>query len=86
MSRTARESSAVWPEGVIARHLTKAAEITGDSTITVDVTETGDEVRAVCRGCGADRLNSIAYSNVTVVPWARAHAESCRALPRPEGS
>ncbi|MFI0914333.1 hypothetical protein [Streptomyces abikoensis] len=86
MSRTIRESLAVWPEGVIARHLTKAAEITGDPTITVDVTETGDKVRAACRGCGADHLNSIAYSRMTVEPWAQDHAESCRALPRPEGS
>lgn len=72
-----------WPTGVIARYLTKAAEITSDPTITVDITETDHEVRAECRGCGRDHSNAACYANVTVIPWAEKHAETCRALPRP---
>ncbi|MFI2225233.1 hypothetical protein [Streptomyces fradiae] len=76
-------TTATWPQGVIARYLTKAAEITGDPTITVDVTETEYDVRAECRGCGEDRTNIPPYASVTVTPWAQEHAETCRALPRP---
>ncbi|WP_327738428.1 hypothetical protein OG749_36200 [Streptomyces nojiriensis] len=87
---------AAWPAGVIARYLTKAAEILGED-ITVNVFETKDGHQAHCRGC---RCNSFDYTPeyvLTVVDgracarptdlqacdWAQAHAETCRAMPRP---
>jgi hypothetical protein len=71
-----------WPEGVIARHLTKAAEILGED-ITVDVIDGEGNPRAVCRGCGSTAENEAEYASVTVWPWAIRHAAECRAMPRP---
>lgn len=77
-----------WPEGVIARYLT-----TGGAT--VDLTEINRdergggiyETRTNCTGCpaaerfhwehGKDRADKTAHA------WAQAHAEKCRAMPRP---
>ncbi|MFJ9037962.1 hypothetical protein ACIRF8_15385 [Streptomyces sp. NPDC102406] len=73
-----------WPENVIARHLTKAAEIIGDPELTVDVSVGERLIKAACRGCGRDHENERQYASVTVLPWATAHAEQCRALPKPE--
>ncbi|KOU30197.1 hypothetical protein ADK53_28685 [Streptomyces sp. WM6373] len=71
-----------WPAGVVARYLTKAAEILGED-ITVDVAEAGGRATATCRGCGSECRNDLMYANVTVLPWAIEHAETCRAMPRP---
>jgi len=74
-----------WPEGVIARYLT----IVG---ATVDRVTVGGVERAECRGCH----HRAAYSSELAEPfkshtvladeWAQAHAERCRALPRPPKS
>lgn len=75
-----------WPEGVVARYLTKAAEITGDFSLTVDLFDRirpprgPDKTAAVCRGCGLDCTN---YYESSVRSWAQAHAETCRAMPHP---
>lgn len=67
-----------WPEGVIARYLTTTGA-------TVDVAERVGETHwpwvSTCQGCTQgheDRYDSHAHE------WAQAHAERCRALPRPE--
>lgn len=86
----------VWPAGVTARYLTKAAEILGED-ITVDVVETQDGHQARCRGCQCDSFDYTpeyglgvadgrAYarpSEVLACDWAQAHAEKCRAMPYP---
>lgn len=68
-----------WPEGAVARYLTVAGA-------TVDITNSGkpDDHRHYtrCTGCHYGRNRSwvnedIAHQN------AQAHAEKCRALPRP---
>lgn len=67
-------TTTVWPDNVIARYLT----IVGAH---VEITKTnGREVRARCTGgCGFDvtKFASDAHES------AQAHAEKCRALPRP---
>lgn len=77
---------AAWPEGVIARHLTRAAEILRDPEATVDVVDRNGEAVATCRGCGWKNTNYSYYLNTTVAPAAARHAETCRALPGPEVS
>ncbi|MDC0768381.1 hypothetical protein [Streptomyces sp. HD] len=71
-----------WPEGVIARYLTHAAELLHDAELTVDVTYGDAKSTATCRGCGDCWSNDSYYTN-TVKNWAQQHAEKCRALPRP---
>ncbi|MFF6829619.1 hypothetical protein [Streptomyces longwoodensis] len=70
-----------WPDGVIARYLTVAGA-------TVDVSEsapaTDDEVSRCdlkCTGCPYEDSSRIADNAHRL---AQAHAETCRALPRPE--
>ncbi|WP_369359572.1 hypothetical protein [Streptomyces sp. cg2] len=65
---------ATWPEGVIARYLTLAHA-------TVDLTrhDSGD-VSCECTGCGYNRS---AWAEPVIRDRAQAHAETCRALPRP---
>ncbi|WP_431781729.1 hypothetical protein [Streptomyces chumphonensis] len=69
--------SIAWPEGVIARYLCAAAAI-------VDVRDHGEDVHwrygVACNGClytGMD-TNPLAAHKA-----AQAHAERCRAMPRP---
>lgn len=69
-----------WPEGVIARYLTKAAELTGNPEITVDLTKDGIGLAAKCRGCGGEWSNFWAPS---VREKSQAHAEACRAIANP---
>ncbi|MFZ3492293.1 hypothetical protein ACODT5_03460 [Streptomyces sp. 5.8] len=76
-------SQTAWLEGVIARYLTKAAEITGDHEATVDVSENGNETTATCRGCQRELSRYLNYRAETVKHDAQKHAETCRALPRP---
>lgn len=89
-------SETTWPAGVIARYLTKAAEILGER-ITVDVIETREGHQARCRGCqytSFDYTPEYALSvvdgracarptDVLASDWAQSHAETCRAMPRP---
>ncbi len=63
-----------WPEGVTARYLTLAGA-------TVDVRGSGDRTSYRCTGCP---LESGPFWHHTVAhESAQAHAETCRALPRP---
>jgi hypothetical protein len=63
---------AAWPEGVLARYLTKASEITGDLSMTVDVSEEVAEdpkdegYLAACRGCGASTLYNLGSTVLTL--------------------
>lgn len=68
----------VWPEGVIARYLTIGRA-------TVDISE---QCMSRCTGCGEDDSEDIFVSRCGTTlsrarRWAQAHAEKCRALPRP---
>lgn len=64
-----------WPEGVIARYLT-----VGGATVDLRAVDDFYDHRYDCLGCGdmwAFRGESRVRSN------AQAHAETCRAMPRP---
>ncbi|MFF7023024.1 hypothetical protein ACFY97_18725 [Streptomyces klenkii] len=84
MSRTAWESPAAWPEGIVARYLTVAGA-------TVDITG-GWPKHWRCTACPKTSVGQ--YTNPFGTPFsddkiheqAQQHAESCRALPRPEGA
>jgi hypothetical protein len=65
-----------WPEGVIARYMNLVGA-------TVDLRERGITVLARCSGCRFDVSSS---SDGWVHDQAQAHAETCRALPRPEAT
>ena len=85
-----------WAPGIIARFLTKAAEILGED-ITVDVVETKDGHQARCQGCQyvsfdytpeyalrvVDERVCAKPTDVHASDWAQTHAETCRAMPRP---
>ncbi|GAB2696175.1 hypothetical protein [Kitasatospora kifunensis] len=71
-----------WPEGVIARYMTMVGLALADPNITVDLINDGGE--AICRGCGKDWPNP--NYPFTVRQWAESHAETCRALPDPNGA
>jgi hypothetical protein len=71
-----------WSEGVIARYLTKAAEILGDD-ITVDVVQNDGRTRAHCHGCGLEPTDEPDYLAAHAYKKAQEHAEKCRAMPRP---
>ncbi|MEU3060198.1 hypothetical protein [Streptomyces subrutilus] len=74
-------SQTAWPTGVIARYLTKAAEITGDHEATVDVRQNRDYGHSYdCRGCGG---GSTSGDIRAIYAGAQEHAETCRAIPRP---
>lgn len=70
--------AAPWPDGVTARYLTKAAEITGNLELTVNVHHDG--AKYVCTGCGD---SSSLLGGHRIHGLAQGHAEKCRALPRP---
>ncbi|MCX5014781.1 hypothetical protein OG765_27880 [Streptomyces sp. NBC_00555] len=70
-----------WPAGVIARYLTKAAEILADPEATVDVRKNRDFGHSYdCRGCG---VGGSSGNDVEIHAKAQAHAATCRAIPRP---
>lgn len=84
---TTQQPSPTPSDGVIARYLTVGGA-------TVDLTETPAEITGVCHGCPDEnqrfsfdpmcegiRMASFVTSQAT--GWAQAHAEKCRALPRP---
>lgn len=62
-----------WPEGTIARYWTVAGA-------TVDVTGNGDLANYQCTGCP---YNGGGWAEYIAHERAQAHAETCRALPRP---
>lgn len=84
------ETPAAWPEGTIARYLTRAGEALRNPSITVDVSD----VKGIygypywCRGCGTKTPSYLSASDSldTVKQRAHQHAEACRALPCPEGA
>ena len=94
-------STTTWPEGVIARYATLAAAVDPAATVDViDYSEHG-YLRLCCAGCertdrvptdGAwsDTPEETAERIATVLPAARSlaqeHAETCRALPKPDGA
>ena len=73
----------VWPEGVIARYLTVAGEALADPSIAVILTGGGAHTFRRCTGCG-DGGGVGGWSEHSVRERAQAHAEKCRALPKPE--
>lgn len=87
-----------WPEGVIARYLTIGGA-TVDLTQRpryIDDPELLDAV-ATCLGCETrERFNNeqplwgsddvLAGNTATARVWSQKHAETCRAMPRPDGA
>lgn len=76
-----------WPEGVTARIPTLAGERLGDPSAVVDVIDldlplSGELSKAVCRCC-AWKVQEPANRRNVVVTQATAHANRCRALPKP---
>jgi hypothetical protein len=71
---TSTTFAAAWPEGVIARYLTVAGA-------TVDLTGGGNHTYYRCTGC--DFGKGTWWNERTALDHAQAHAETCRALPRP---
>ena len=69
-----------WEPGVTQRFLTKAAEITGDHTIAVEVREDRGDAHSRCTGCGHTERT---YYAPEIKYRAQQHAEKCRAVPRP---
>lgn len=68
-----------WPEGVVARYLTVAGA-------TIDLSRPSDDggaLHGTCNGCGE---YTGANADAIVRPRAQAHAEKCRAMPKPLAS
>ena len=84
-----------WPEGVVARYLTvggATVDITHDTLYLYDTTPNVSHAR--CAGCEqysnqewaphADRYdNGSSWADADARTWAQAHADVCRAMPRP---
>ncbi|MET9012304.1 hypothetical protein ABZX74_15500 [Streptomyces olivaceoviridis] len=72
---------APWPEGTIARYLTVVGAY-------VDITGEAYDADGICHGCETTPVQSgyISRTIHVVRAWAQLHAETCRALPRPEVS
>ncbi|MFL4947510.1 hypothetical protein ACJ6WE_09070 [Streptomyces sp. MMS24-I31] len=88
------QTAVTWPEGVIARYLTDAGKAIGDPTVTVDLIEKDDSVLARCTVCPDSEADfsfdpmctgarATGWATKQAATWAQAHAEVCRALPRP---
>lgn len=69
-----------WPEGVTTRYPTRAAEITGNHTIAVELSEQRIDATSRCTGCGWPEGP---YFVREIHRRAQHHAETCRAVPRP---
>lgn len=69
-------SNDTWPEGVVARYATAGGA-------TVDLIGGGDLAQSRCTGCG--HRSEFGHKSF-VHEKAQAHAEQCRALPRPGAS
>ncbi|MGW7597255.1 hypothetical protein [Streptomyces antimycoticus] len=74
-----------WPEGVIARYLT-----VGGATVDVRPDHDDKATQAWCDGCG--RYDTTEWATGSYAReiaeedarrWAQAHAEKCRAMPKP---
>ena len=70
----------LWPEGVTHRYLTKAAEITGDLTLAVEIRGSRGSISSRCTGCGQRHA---LFGERRTHELAQGHAEKCRAVPRP---
>ncbi|MEU2730089.1 hypothetical protein ABZ650_20470 [Streptomyces griseoviridis] len=83
---TYRARTAPWPANVHARYLTVGGA-------TVDTVETDEALTSTCGGCharGVDYFDPMCtgsrmenHTRGQAHAWAQAHAEKCRALPRP---
>ncbi|MFC9973505.1 hypothetical protein ACFVH6_21685 [Spirillospora sp. NPDC127200] len=96
MSSTYLDTGA-WPTGVTARYLT-----VGGGLVDITVEEAGPRgaaMRSLCSGCeteewsrstiGGDGPALSAHRESALRAaraWAQAHAERCRAMPRPEAT
>ncbi|WP_332758922.1 hypothetical protein [Streptomyces sp. MT206] len=75
------EEPSAWPQGILARYLTKAGEILLDCAATVDVGKAPNwGYRSRCRSCGHDWIGG---DEALAKRDAQNHAETCRALPHP---
>ncbi|MFD7995856.1 hypothetical protein [Streptomyces mexicanus] len=74
---------AAWPEGVIGRYLTDAGRALRRADITTDVIErSSTSYLAQCHSGCDFQYDHVYEANARKA--AHAHAEQCRALPRPE--
>lgn len=87
-----------WPEGVIARYVTvggATVDLSQHPHIDDDI-ELLDAI-ATCLGCTTSERfcettplwgsqDALAANTATARVWAQRHAETCRALPRPDGA
>lgn len=64
-----------WPDDVTARYLTVA----GATVDLRDCDDDGGAQTATCTGC----RTRYRHGRRVAQEWAQAHAEKCRALPRP---
>ncbi|WP_329521123.1 hypothetical protein [Spirillospora sp. NBC_01491] len=85
---TAAQKPASWPEGVIARYAT-----VGGGTVDVSDYEGSPDgepwMYSECLGCQDDEVSQgIRRANAFVAAksWSQAHAERCRAMPKPDGA
>ncbi|GAA1887920.1 hypothetical protein GCM10009837_07180 [Streptomyces durmitorensis] len=70
-----------WPEDVVARYLTLSGEIFRDPSMYVEVLrKDGQHSVARCRCCTYDTSRQ---HDGRAQDMAQAHAETCRALPKP---
>lgn len=85
--------TATWPEGVIARYLTVGGATVDINHDTLYPDDTEPNVScARCQGCDAycneewghyRAFYASSSADDVVRPWAQAHAETCRAMPKP---
>lgn len=79
-----------WPEGIIARYLTVGGA-------TVELTDGPKLITGTCTGCPEEAWPTPFHYDPSMTgyrmegwvrqgaaSWAQAHAETCRALPKPE--
>ncbi|WP_369167811.1 hypothetical protein AB5J49_08045 [Streptomyces sp. R28] len=80
MSASVQSAQTVWSDGVTHRFLTRAAEITGNHDLAVEVSEGQVEASSRCAGCGHREHT---WFPREIHGRAQQHAEKCRAVPRP---
>lgn len=68
-----------WPEGVTARYLTVGGA-------TVDLTDRTNNSSAHCTAAGCNWGKGMSWSHQTTRDCAQEHAETCRAMPKPDGA
>lgn len=74
-----------WPEGVIARYPTVGGAFVDIRHDTLYVDDVEPNVTfARCGGCGV-HYSVLWAEDEGPWTWAQSHAESCRAVPRPDG-